>query len=1325
MNELGPCHYNHPDSYLYSEPLFSTGSDSRPSWTGGTNSALATGNTDEYVPLGQLDILTNGYIPTSEHVDPQSTENYSMQLETTDPPMPSDHSSSEGTVIAPVTTDQMSLIPFSGVLKRKCEEQRRFPNDREIEMVAELDGLNSNVVRSCFERCLSKLLPWLIPPQPQEQKRLQHSNGSPNAALQSVRQYARNKFNKTCDSAQAKKAPRDLPYRCTSGCGYTTDDRDAWQRHEQTWQPQRFWNCVLCGELNRKPFICSRKDKFLEHLEKEHRDILKADHERYRVESNIDFDAGFEKQCKFGRCSHQFKSWEDRTEHYLRHFRAKIPDGPWELKYSRFKWFDDDDDDDENDQNGNSASTGHSGSTSHTSYSSNPQANTRSGSGFTHGKRVPGRANAGTTKATPHSHDTVEHLQSNEGNPCPDHVLQQLEGYDAPDGIVPHRLIDVQSSSLVRSTPDMRYLALDCSLVAHLYPQDTMVSVTRAGVQLEQTLSIEHLPRPFEEAVCLTKEMGYHYLWIADLCADYQNDRLFSKIFKQAVLTVVLARRSTSHEEISHFTCHYKNLDRVRSWAKLQSTAFMHVQYLGHGTFGVVDQVKLLSTQQFFARKMLLGSTARKLPKPVQVHEIEIMQKLQHPNIAQFVAAYFHRRSLNILMTPVAECNLNEFLVEPFRWPEHRQYLGFWFEPLASALSYMHDLSCRHKDIKPANILISGHNVLLSDFGTSFDFSASDSGSHGAAFMTPRYCAPEVANKSRRGRKADVWSLGCVFLEMATVLMERSLEDLYRHLGFDKEVNRRRATYHAHLDGLFSWLDQLSSAVESRHPRMVIPICKKMLQKDPSTRPTAAQVHRALIQPFNYLNQPKTANFWRPVRQYHRLPPRQRVANTTGHNASFTNYEPLHSNFVVQNDPKAFFVPGKALKIPWSQPAGEVIGRGSRNGTTPTGIQNLQLRRETKRFVVVRPSDRYCDVFPITSYSGCGTTGKAISLDAAFPSGTFPNMEQHFDYSEIFGRVFDPLEKEGSVREEKTLTKLGQNSTCLSRKAKACIAQASSKADAWAFDFLTWTALVWLHSSRKQHYKFATTLDHVLDTSIINGSMRDGEIYNRSVYPFEPLNSIYNGLRCLHSLECYEACLLRVQHAQDSFSHRSLVDFLGYDETRGYPQTDESQKSTNLAPLSSSAPSARANAWLDYPTQTKFRNLRTIDQSCKNDPVSDDTSIIITVGDLGYHSLSEISDYISKTNESMHHSSNSDLDDPTFDTVTSPCDTAIQNPTCSILETLHSSEPSDILLQSRCDVMLFSFPPVWLRPTTCSDYYITGDCRYPLELNGVEVIVGD
>ena len=101
-----------------------------------------------------------------------------------------------------------------------------------------------------------------------------------------------------------------------------------------------------------------------------------------------------------------------------------------------------------------------------------------------------------------------------------------------------------------------------------------------------------------------------------------------------------------------------------------------------------------------------------------------------------------------------------------------------WTGCLIRAIDYLHEMKIKHKDLKPANILIMNEQVLIADFGISkdlIDAETTASLSANGDIGTRMYCAPEVLKEnSRRGRASDIFSLGCIFLEISTVLILRS-----------------------------------------------------------------------------------------------------------------------------------------------------------------------------------------------------------------------------------------------------------------------------------------------------------------------------------------------------------------------------------------------------------------------------------------------------------------------------------------------------------------------------------------------------------------------
>ncbi|KEF55614.1 serine/threonine protein kinase [Exophiala aquamarina CBS 119918] len=180
--------------------------------------------------------------------------------------------------------------------------------------------------------------------------------------------------------------------------------------------------------------------------------------------------------------------------------------------------------------------------------------------------------------------------------------------------------------------------------------------------------------------------------------------------------------------------------------------------------------------------------------------ESQTLRQLKHCHIIQFFGSYTQVRDYTILLYPYCEYNLSRFMEENcqarsmeevFEYPEllrDRLYLESFFPCLAHALMYIHTNTTRHADIKPDNILIKQslakvedcrrYHVYIADFGSASTYSSA-SRTKRFARSTPKYCAPELGPDSETedqiestawGRAADVFSLGCVFAEMLTVL---------------------------------------------------------------------------------------------------------------------------------------------------------------------------------------------------------------------------------------------------------------------------------------------------------------------------------------------------------------------------------------------------------------------------------------------------------------------------------------------------------------------------------------------------------------------------
>ncbi|KUJ22734.1 uncharacterized protein LY89DRAFT_308998 [Mollisia scopiformis] len=274
---------------------------------------------------------------------------------------------------------------------------------------------------------------------------------------------------------------------------------------------------------------------------------------------------------------------------------------------------------------------------------------------------------------------------------------------------------------------------------------------------------------------------------------------------------------------------------------------FKSVGKLGYGTFGFVDEVEHATTKIHFARKTIRITHQQGF---VPQRELAALRNLKHVHIVNLTASYVFEDQFSIIMSPVADCNLSDYMLrEASSRLELLSNLARWIGCLASALSYLHEKSYQHLDIKPSNILVANGQVVLSDFGGAVFWNGSLASNvlDKDCAVTPMYCAPEIAD--RRGASfiagaSDVYSLGCVFLEMATVLHRESLVDFEQLRAFGS----KDAAYHRNPRKSLSWIDHLwdidgSLGLPLSEELFII---QNMLSEDWIQRPTARDIEDSL-----------------------------------------------------------------------------------------------------------------------------------------------------------------------------------------------------------------------------------------------------------------------------------------------------------------------------------------------------------------------------------------------------------------------------------------------------------------------------------------------
>jgi mitogen-activated protein kinase kinase kinase len=240
-----------------------------------------------------------------------------------------------------------------------------------------------------------------------------------------------------------------------------------------------------------------------------------------------------------------------------------------------------------------------------------------------------------------------------------------------------------------------------------------------------------------------------------------------------------------------------RSLTYLSSSASNVNMRWQQGNFVGGGTFGSVYAAINLDSGHLMAVKEIRLQDPTLIPTIAgQIRdEMNVLEVLNHPNVVSYHGIEVHRDKVYIFMEFCSGGSLAG-LLEHGRI-EDEQVIMVYALQLLEGLAYLHESGIVHRDIKPESKfrstsstsikvadfnldILLNHNGVIKyvDFGAAKVIArqgktlvAAEAGKANKSMTgTPMYMSPEVIKGENPGRAGavDVWSLGCVILEMAT-----------------------------------------------------------------------------------------------------------------------------------------------------------------------------------------------------------------------------------------------------------------------------------------------------------------------------------------------------------------------------------------------------------------------------------------------------------------------------------------------------------------------------------------------------------------------------
>jgi NIMA (never in mitosis gene a)-related kinase len=200
------------------------------------------------------------------------------------------------------------------------------------------------------------------------------------------------------------------------------------------------------------------------------------------------------------------------------------------------------------------------------------------------------------------------------------------------------------------------------------------------------------------------------------------------------------------------------------------------IQEMGRGAFSTVYKIKSKSDNTIYCLKKI---NIKKTPD--RKNEVNILSKLNHPNLVKYISSYEDEEGIYIIMEFCIYGDLYSLLhiVKKKKVYVNEEIIWDIAYQCLLGLEYLHSNQIIHRDIKLLNIFMSKNKIVkIGDMGMSKILDKKEMKL--SRVGTPLFLAPELIKKEKYDFKADIWSLGCSIYHLAKTIPPFNDENLVK-----------------------------------------------------------------------------------------------------------------------------------------------------------------------------------------------------------------------------------------------------------------------------------------------------------------------------------------------------------------------------------------------------------------------------------------------------------------------------------------------------------------------------------------------------------------